>query len=249
MRVSQRVRPVVDPADGRTRTLRAAVLLSLSLSLGLTACGSDPEPPPSPTPTPTPTSGSEDEPRPDPEPTPEPTPERQPGEWPLTGVDSDAVVSRPALAVKIENTPAARPQTGLESADVVWEQIVEFEVARLLAVYHSELPEVVGPIRSVRPMDARIAGPLGGLLVFSGGQDGIVADVARTGLQTMSHDDADEGMYRIDSRPIPHNVYGSPAELLARADDAHQEAPPEQFAFAPDEGQATAVLEGQEAAW
>ena len=52
---------------------------------------------------------------------------------------------RPALAVKIENTAVARPQTGLDQADVVWETIVEFDVSRLIAVFHSQVPAEVGP--------------------------------------------------------------------------------------------------------
>src|SRR3712207_2257043 len=85
--------------------------------------------------------------------------------WPLTGVESeeDADVDRPALAVKIENSVQARPQTGLGDADVVWEEVVEGGIARYVAVYHSSFPEQVGPVRSVRPMDAAIAAPLRGL--------------------------------------------------------------------------------------
>src|SRR3954454_10568237 len=44
--------------------------------------------------------------------------------WPLTGVPADAVADRPALAVKIENSIDSRPQTGLNTADVVWEEVV-----------------------------------------------------------------------------------------------------------------------------
>ena len=77
---------------------------------------------------------------------------------------------RPALAVKIENSVDARPQSGLNAADVVWEEVVEGGITRFVAVYHSTLPPEIGPIRSVRPMDAAIAGPLHGLFAFSGGQ-------------------------------------------------------------------------------
>ena len=47
--------------------------------------------------------------------------------------------------MKIENTAVARPQTGLEQADVVWETIVEFDVSRFIAVFHSQVPAEVGP--------------------------------------------------------------------------------------------------------
>ena len=89
--------------------------------------------------------------------------------WPLTGVAVEAPPQRPALAVKVENSVAARPQSGLNAADVVWEEVVEGGITRFVAVYHSNLPPDIGPIRSVRPMDAAIAGPLHGLFAFSGG--------------------------------------------------------------------------------
>ena len=84
---------------------------------------------------------------------------RSPPTWPLTGVAGEPVEPRPALAVKIENTSQARPQTGLDQADVVWETVVEFQVSRFVAVFHSQVPEEVGPIRSVRPMDPIILAP------------------------------------------------------------------------------------------
>src|SRR5699024_2796891 len=93
--------------------------------------------------------------------------------WPLTGEtaeEADEGLGRAAVSVKIENSPAARPQVGLQRADIVWEQLVEGGMTRFVATYHSDLPEEVGPIRSIRPMDAAIAGPAGGVLAFSGGQ-------------------------------------------------------------------------------
>lgn len=163
--------------------------------------------------------------------------------WPLTGLEGD-VVERPAVAVKIENTSQARPQTGLENADVVWEEIVEFGVSRLVAVYHSDLPPEIGPIRSIRPVDAKIASPLGGLLAFSGGQDGIVNYLAQTPLQLMSEDAGDPGFYRIRARSAPHNVYGSLETFLEQADAEHTSPPPGQFEFAARPGRSAAELQG-----
>ncbi|MDR1798341.1 MAG: DUF3048 domain-containing protein, partial [Bifidobacteriaceae bacterium] len=91
------------------------------------------------------------------------------GTWPLTGLPGE-VVERPAVAYKIENSPEARPQTGLDQADVVWETIVEGGIPRYIAVFHSKIPDVVGPVRSIRPMDGPIVCPTKGLLAFSGGK-------------------------------------------------------------------------------
>ena len=164
--------------------------------------------------------------------------------WPLTGLESGPVPPHPALAVKIENSVDARPQTGLNSADVVWEEVVEGGITRFVAVYHSTLPAEIGPVRSVRPMDPAIAAPLHGLFAFSGGQAEYVDAVADAGLQVLSFDTGDDGFYRIDGRDAPHNVYASPPVLLAQADPAHLAAPQTQFEFAAAGGQPTALLAG-----
>jgi len=157
-----------------------------------------------------------------------------PTTWPLTGVASEEIANRPALAVKIENSREARPQTGLENADVVWEEVVEGGVTRYIAVYHSQQPEVVGPIRSVRPMDAHIIAPLHGLMVFSGGQPPFVDAVAGSGLQVVSNDRGDAGFSRSTDRRAPHNVYGALAEFAGQADADHLDSPAQQFLFAED---------------
>ncbi|SDF06155.1 Protein of unknown function [Blastococcus aurantiacus] len=164
--------------------------------------------------------------------------------WPLTGVEVDAVPARPALAVKIENSVAARPQSGLNAADVVWEQVVEGGITRFVAVFHSTLPPDVGPIRSVRPMDAAIAGPLKGLFAFSGGQPKYVDAIAGTGAQVLSQGAGTAGFFRLDSRDAPHNVYANPADFVAQADPGHQASPVGEFAFATAGRQPTAVAAG-----
>lgn len=160
--------------------------------------------------------------------------------WPLTGVSTSEVADRPAMSVKIENSSAARPQTGLAEADVVWEEMVEGGITRFNAVYHSQIPSVLGPIRSLRPMDAAISGPFGGLFVFSGGQARFVNQVASTGLTMLSHDGGDAGFYRTSDRVAPHNVYGDTDAFLAAGEG--QDPPPTQFEFALDAEDATALV-------
>lgn len=222
------------------RGLRAVALLG-AVALALTACSGDPEPTPSaPTPvTQGPTISADKG--------PVPTPSIPPT-WPLTGVLADGEpANRPALAVKIENTSAARPQTGLEEADVVWETIVEFQVSRFIAVYHSTVPDEVGPIRSVRPMDPLILAPTNGLLAFSGGQAGILALAQASGLQLLSNDAGVPGMYRSSARSAPHNVYADPKTLWDQADSKHQDSPKTQFQFATDAAGSAAVADGKAA--
>ncbi|MBF0686520.1 MAG: DUF3048 domain-containing protein [Cellulomonas sp.] len=211
---------------------RAGALVATGALLALAACGS-----PAATPAPTVTARADVAADKQAVPAPE-----VPATWPLTGVEG-APDPRPAIGVKIENTSAARPQSGLDQADVVWETIIEFEVSRLVAVFHSQAPEQVGPIRSVRPMDPQIMAPLGGMLAFSGGQPGIVELVAASGVQQISHDAGAPGLERVRTRKAPHNVYGSLATWWGIAEPGRT-APAEQFGFARSADRAAAVTAG-----
>jgi len=219
----------VHASSARTRRqLGAGLLAGLALST-LVACGAEQDSAAAATGQATP-------------PVPVPPPSAAP--WPLTGLPSGAGAAHPALAVKIENSVDARPQTGLDAADVVWEEVVEGGITRFVAVYHSTVPAEVGPVRSVRPMDAAIAAPLHGLFAFSGGQQAYVDAVTDAGMQVLSPDAGSDGFYRIADRSAPHNTYASPATLLAQADPAHQAAPPAQFAFATGGAQPTVATAG-----
>lgn len=228
-------------ARGTRRARGAVVGLGVLCALALTACTSAaPAAPPTPD---TVTIAPTVDPTKAPPPAPAPPAPVLPPTWPLTGIEGD-VAQRPALAVKIENTSQARPQTGLEQADVVWETIVEFQVSRFVAIFHSQVPAEVGPIRSVRPMDPPIVAPLHGLIAYSGGQPGILALVQASGAQSISHDAGAPGLYRIKTRAAPHNVYGSPQTFWSQADADHQASPGEQFAFARTLEAASAVAAG-----
>jgi hypothetical protein len=108
-----------------------------------------------PTPTPTVT------------PTPTPTPETT---CPLTGQDPKGGVdiARPAVAIKVEDSPDARPQSGLEHADLVFEEIVEGGITRFMAIFHCDDATKVGPVRSARFDDPKIGKPFTRILIYSG---------------------------------------------------------------------------------
>jgi hypothetical protein len=63
---------------------------------------------------------------------------------------------RPALAIKVDNYPSARPQSGLDRADVVFEEPVEGGITRYVAIFQCQNADLVGPIRSARAVDAPI---------------------------------------------------------------------------------------------
>ncbi len=167
-----------------------------------------------------------------------------PKAWPLTGIPSDQVVARPALAIKVENSAAARPQTGLEQADLVWEEVVEGGITRFIAVYHSAAPEQVGPVRSVRPTDPPVVAPLAGLLVYTGGQPPFIDAVGRAGIQSIIRDEGDPGFVKVRGRRAPHNIAATPADLWQQADANHKAPPGAQFSYARAAGQGTASVKG-----
>jgi hypothetical protein len=156
-------------------------------------------------------------------------PERAAAVAPLTGLPAGREARvRPALAVKIDGAPLAHPHVGLDHADVVYEEPVE-GITRYVAVFHSQAPEVVGPIRSVRPMDPLIVRPLHGLLAISGG---IPAFVRAVGDSAELFQEGSPGYFRDGGRPAPHNLMARPAALWGAARSSGP--PPPLFAYLPE---------------
>jgi hypothetical protein len=129
------------------------------------------------------------------------------GNYPLTGMPSTeaAKLRRPAVAVKIDNSAAARPQAGLDRADVIYEEFTE-GITRFVVVFQSSDAAQVGPVRSVRPGDTSIVKPLGGPLVFSGGSAPVLAVVRSAGIIQVTENDK-ETLQRRSGKRAPHNLY------------------------------------------
>lgn len=134
---------------------------------------------------------------------------------PLTGevVDSEAEIARRALAVKIENDPAARPQSGLVDAELVWEELVEGGVTRFICIYLAHESGMLGPNRSVRPSDIDITYFLEPLLVCSGGAPLIMSMVRSSGMMYLEEDGTH--FWRDRNRRAPHNLYTNTEKLRA----------------------------------
>lgn len=136
---------------------------------------------------------------------------------PLTGLADPgaAALTRPALTVKIENTPDALPQWGIDQADVVYEEIVNGGITRLAAIFNSQAPTKVGPVRSVRPTDTQIVWPLGGIFAYSGGAAYAVTSIETVpGLKLVDESSAGAAMFRDPSLQAPHNLFASAAGLF-----------------------------------
>lgn len=226
--------------DGGVRPARPApsLLLAAGLVAALAACSGSGHPRPtsaSPSPSPTPSASAA---------TTAAAP-RVTSRWPLTGLPRPAgSPAHAALTVKIENTPDARPQLGLDGADVVFEELVEGGISRFAAVYHSQLPDVVGPVRSIRPMDPPLAAQFAGLFAYSGGQRPFVDALRASPSQDVGVDRATAAYYRDSAKVAPHNLMLRPAMALARADAMHRVDPRPLAAFAADAEGSTAGTSG-----
>jgi hypothetical protein len=168
--------------------------------------------------------------------------------WPLTGMNAEGVsateLDRVAIAVKIDNHPHARPPKNLEYADIVFEEYVEFGLSRLVAVYQSDYPEEIGPIRSMRPMDPNIVGSFYAPLVFSGASSAVLRDVKKTDQVLIYDDHRDDGFFRVRIKSAPHNLHGTTSEFARQALEAGLPPATKQFDYAYPAETATAATEG-----
>jgi hypothetical protein len=152
---------------------------------------------------------------------------------PLLGTPGE-VPQRAALGVKIDNTEPGRPQTGLAEADVVFEEMVEGGLTRLLVVFHSQDPESLGPVRSARSSDLFILAELGRpLFAWSGANPTFAAAVEAADLVDVGVGATPDGYRREPDRPAPYNLYAA-SDLLREAvadDDSASIPPPAIFSY------------------
>lgn len=134
---------------------------------------------------------------------------------------SPSSTASPVLAVKIDNVSAARPQTGLDAADVVYAEQVEGGLSRLMAIYASKLPSTVGPVRSARESDLELLRQFDRpTLAFSGAQHKLLPVIAKAPVHAVSADEGSSAYYRSASKVAPHNLFLHPKQLMHSAPGA-----------------------------
>ena len=164
---------------------------------------------------------------------------------PLNGLfaDDSILLDRRAIAIKIDNHPQARPQSGVMEADTVIEMRVEGGLTRFIAVFHDNESDFVGPNRSLRPTDSTVLARIGAPLAVSGGQAWIQqlttsrdvgfmktdtnkgeSDLERTleergGEMEVTGNWCRTCGFRISTRSAPHNLY-TKTDLVRRGADA-----------------------------
>ncbi|MGH8923453.1 MAG: DUF3048 domain-containing protein [Acidimicrobiia bacterium] len=151
---------------------------------------------------------------------------------PINGLpveDSDNL-DRRVIAVKIDNHPSARPQSGLDLAEAVIEVPVE-GLTRFIALFHSTDAEFLGPVRSGRPSDGRLLNPLNATMAISGGQGWVISNL-RTEVEGIIGEQR-PAMFRINGRRAPHDLYTNTEALREVADerDYSDDPPSEMYTF------------------
>lgn len=128
---------------------------------------------------------------------------------PLTGlqVADQAATIQPVTAVMIENSPNARPQSGLKNSGVVFEAIAEGGITRFLVIYQAEKPGLIGPVRSIRLYDAEWVAPFNASIAHVGGSAEGLVEVRNGSYRDIDQFFNSASYYRATDRPAPHNVY------------------------------------------
>ena len=135
---------------------------------------------------------------------------------PLSGAEGTTEeLERPAIAVKIENSPAAYPLSGLDDAEVVYEELVEGGLTRFMALYHCNDTAKAGPVRSARIVDPPIMAPYTRILGAAGGNAIVRKALDKAKIVTVDEDTPGGALRRIDRPGITseHTLYGNTEKI------------------------------------
>lgn len=130
---------------------------------------------------------------------------------PLTGneVTDEAATTKPATAIMLENSPDARPQSGLKQAEVVYEAIAEGGITRFLAIYQQNKPQLVGPVRSLRMYYVDWLAPYDASVAHVGGSAAALQEIRNGSYRDIDQFFNPGSYWRATDRYAPHNVYTS----------------------------------------
>jgi hypothetical protein len=182
-------------SPGTRPRLLASAAVTLSV-VAVAACGNSSQPVKlAGKPSSSPTASAKATPTPaPPTPTPKPT------------IVAGATYTAPAI-VQVENLNAARPQSGLGSANVVYEYSAEGGISRFSAIYFAQPQGQVGPVRSARLISPVLVRQYGGTLIFSGSSGYVFGRMSTWGTTRFEETSAGADMFRVNSRYAPHNLY------------------------------------------
>lgn len=130
--------------------------------------------------------------------------------YPLTGVGTNDSIDHRVISVMVNNQMVARPQSGLSQADIVFEILAEGSITRFLALFHSEQPEIVGPVRSAREYYFELAQGYDALYVYHGAANFVDEMITNRAVQHLNGAvyDNDKKLFKRETfRKAPHNSY------------------------------------------
>ena len=135
----------------------------------------------------------------------------------LTGkeVANEAALQQAVTGIMIENSPDARPQSGLKDAGVVYEAVAEGGITRFLALYQQEKPGLIGPVRSLRMYYVDWLAPYQASAAHIGGSAGALAEIRNGNYRDIDQFFNAPSYWRASDRAAPHNVYTSFEKLDA----------------------------------
>lgn len=192
-------------ASKKKRIISLSVVLAVLVGTGTGLALLLQQPPP-PEPEPVVIEQPEEEPLP---------PEPETKTSPLTGVEvSPELAEQPVTAVTIENSPEARPQSGLADAGIVFEAMVEGSITRFLALYQEGMPEQIGPIRSIRRNHIDWILAHDAAVAHVGGSPYALSRLRSLGVKDLDQFQSPEGYRRVNTRFAPHNMYSTRKDLL-----------------------------------
>ncbi|MDQ3951413.1 MAG: DUF3048 domain-containing protein [Actinomycetota bacterium] len=141
----------------------------------------------------------------------------------------ESLVERPAVVVKIENNPVAYPLSGLEDAEIVYEEPVEGGLTRFLAIYHCTDSSQAGPVRSARIVDPPLITPYTHILGAAGGNDIVIDELNEAEIVIIDETKAGSAMTRVDRPGITfeHTLYADTAGVRKLGRKDFDEAPPD----------------------
>lgn len=127
----------------------------------------------------------------------------------VTGVEVATVeqATAPITAIMIENSPSARPQSGIKNSGVVYEAIAEGGITRFLVIYQLEKPALVGPVRSLRPYYVEWLKPYNASVAHVGGSKRSLDEVRNGQYRDIDQFFNSSTYWRAKDRLAPHNVY------------------------------------------
>lgn len=144
-----------------------------------------------------------------------PEPEPEPILNPLTHmpVTDETALERRVVVVSIDNDTPARPQAGISTADIMYEVPAEGGISRLLALFFTDAPETIGPVRSARPYIVNVAREWQGLFVHCGGSPDALNYLAKGEVNWLNEMANGKYFWRDKSRKAPHNLFTSSENL------------------------------------